>query len=57
MDYAQEGDLPFRPKDYDLVKGWLFDAIRSGQIKQTRNDIQIDDKPALGNQVILKKAN
>lgn len=57
MDYAQEGDLPFTPKDYDLVKGWLFDAIKSGQIQQTRNDIKIDNKPALGNQVILKKAN
>lgn len=57
VDYAQEGDLPFRSEDYDLVKGRLFDAIKSGDIEQTRNDIEIDGKSDLGNQVILQKAN
>ncbi|MCG8550151.1 MAG: hypothetical protein MI799_07105, partial [Desulfobacterales bacterium] len=42
--------------DYDHLKEWVFDQVRSGRIEQTRNLIKMDDKEELGNTIILKHA-
>ena len=42
--------------DYDHLKEWVFDQVRSGRIEQTRNLIKMDDKEELGNTIILKNA-
>lgn len=41
--------------EYDLFKEWLFEAINTGRIKQTRNTIEVDGKPDFGNQIILRR--
>lgn len=41
--------------EYDLFKDWLFEAINTGRIEQTRNPIEVDGKPDFGNQIILRR--
>ncbi|CCK78350.1 restriction endonuclease subunit S [Desulfobacula toluolica] len=43
-------------KDYDHLKEWIFDQIRSNRIEQTRNAIKMDDREELDNTIILKNA-
>ncbi|NTV21524.1 MAG: hypothetical protein HGA57_09110 [Chlorobium limicola] len=66
-DLDQVKELFFKPLDkvrdtlksiegYDLVKDMIFQSITCGRIMQRRNPIEIDGKPDLGNQIILKKS-
>lgn len=41
--------------EYDLFKEWLFEAIDTGQIEQTRNTIIVDGEPDFGNQIVLRR--
>lgn len=41
--------------EYDLFKEWLFEAIDTGQVEQTRNTIEVDGKPDFGNKIVLTR--
>ena len=49
-------ELPFNAEDYDQVKALVFEALQSGELKQTREEIELDNTPDFGNEVILQKA-
>lgn len=63
QDYMQCGTengeqqaLGITIKDYDFLKEWVFEQIRSGRIEQNLNSISIGDEKELGNTIILKNA-
>lgn len=51
-----ESFLDLSAEDYEKVKSWVFEALSEGKIEQTRNEILIDGKPELGNQIVLRKS-
>jgi type I restriction enzyme S subunit len=58
VDYLYEEDLEefeFSVEDYDVVKGFLFQAINDGLIKQTTDTVQLKDDNVAGNRVVLVK--
>jgi type I restriction enzyme, S subunit len=59
LDYQGEDDETnvFSSEDYDLFKDWLFSAIESGLIGQTRNTVEGEEGADFGNRVILRKAD
>lgn len=65
LDYTSEENLDneeegknnrFSLNDYDRLKDWIFSQIREGKFKQTRNSIELNDRQALGNRVVLIEA-
>jgi type I restriction enzyme S subunit len=53
-ELVEDDALDWGVAEYDELKVWVFEKIESGQLKQTRNIICINEKRQFGNQVILR---
>ena len=53
-----DDDFSLNAKDYDHIKDWVFKALQSGRVQQSRNISGQDDngEPVLGNVIELKVA-
>jgi type I restriction enzyme, S subunit len=53
-----DDDFSLNAKDYDYIKGWVFDALKSGRLQQSRNISGRDEngEPVFGNVIELKVA-
>jgi len=47
-------DFELATSDYEVIKAWVFDEIKSRKLKQTRNIIFIDGRRQFGNQILLR---
>ncbi len=47
-------DFALDASDYEAIKAWVFDEIRNGKLKQTRDIICIDGRRQFGNQILLR---